>query len=230
MLRYLAQGYSPHLRDALCIGLGVGIAPKELAQQGVRVDAVEINPGVVPVAEKFFDFDRSKVQIYFGDGRYFVNRSTNRYDAILLDAFLGDSSPSHLMTREAFEQMKRVLRPDGVLVINSFGDLSPGKDFFVNSLFKTLSSVFPSVRVHGTGNGNVFFAASPRPDLALGPVNSLDAHPEVAMDVRACLAQTLTLTGSSGMVLTDDFNPVEFHDAANREEHRRRLAFSVRRL
>jgi hypothetical protein len=29
-----------------------------------------------------------------------------------------------------------------------------------------------------------------------------------------------------GIVLTDDYNPVEFRDAANREELRRRLAFA----
>lgn len=230
MLRYLAQAYTTNLQEVLCIGLGVGIAPKELAEQGVQLDVAEINPKVIEVAEKFFDFKPDRTRIFVGDGRYFVNQATNLYDAVLLDAFLGDSSPSHLMTREAFAQMKRVLRPNGVLVINSFGDLSPGKDFFVNSLYKTLSAVFPSVRVHGTGNGNVFFAASPSPSLAMRQIDISDAHQEVALDVRSALSSTLTLTGQSGRILTDDFNPVEFHDAANREEHRRRLAFSVRKL
>jgi spermidine synthase len=49
---------------------------------------------------------------------------------IILDAFLGDSSPSHLMTKEAFESMRNLLKPGGVLVINSFGDLESGRDFF----------------------------------------------------------------------------------------------------
>jgi hypothetical protein len=31
-------------------------------------------------------------------------------------------------------------------------------------------------------------------------------------------------------VLTDDFNPVEFYDARNREKLRRQLALSVREL
>jgi spermidine synthase len=230
MLRYLAQAYTTNVSDVLCIGLGVGIAPKELAERGARLDVVEINGAVVEVAEKFFDFKPEQASIYIGDGRYFVNRATNRYDAVLLDAFLGDSSPSHLMTREAFMQMRRVLRPNGVLVINSFGDFSPGRDFFVNSLHKTLASVFPSVRVHGTGNGNVFFAASPAEDLAFRPVDTSDAHPEVALEVRSALGSALAISGQNGRVLTDDFNPVDFYDAANREEFRRRLALRVRRL
>jgi hypothetical protein len=35
---------------------------------------------------------------------------------------------------------------------------------------------------------------------------------------------------NAGIVLTDDFNPVEFYDAANREQHRRALALSIRDL
>src|SRR6185436_19544511 len=82
-------------------------------------------------------------------------------DAIILDAFLGESSPTHLMSREAFTAMRDILRPNGVLVINCFGDFTPGKDFLVASLQKTLGKAFPSVRIHsGSEQGNVFFVAS----------------------------------------------------------------------
>ncbi|MGZ8898600.1 MAG: fused MFS/spermidine synthase [Limisphaerales bacterium] len=229
MLRYLATGYSTNLQNVLCIGLGVGIVPTELTQKGVQVDVVEINPAVVPVAEQFFNFDPSKSEITIGDGRFFVNQTTNLYDAVVLDAFLGDSSPSHLMSREAFANMKRVLKPGGVLVINSFGDLEPGKNFFAASLYKTLGSVFSSVRVHDSGKGNLFFAASAQ-ELTLKPVDYSDAHAQVYTQVRDCLASNTSIDPAAGRVLTDDYNPVEFYDAANREAHRRRLAFSMRDL
>jgi spermidine synthase len=229
MLRYLATGYTTNLQNVLCIGLGVGIVPTELTQKGVQVDVVEINPAVVTVAERFFNFDPGKSQITIGDGRYFVNQTTNLYDAVVLDAFLGDSSPSHLMSREAFENMKRVLKPGGVLVINSFGDLTPDKDFFAASLYKTLSTVFPSVRVHDSRRGNLFFAAAVQ-ELTLEPVDYSDAHPEVYAGIRDCLGSNTVIDTTAGRVLTDDFNPVEFYDAENRESHRRRLAFSMRQL
>ena len=38
----------------------------------------------------------------------------------------------------------------------------------------------------------------------------------------------ISVDPAHGQVLTDDFNPVEFRDAANREELRRRLALSYR--
>jgi spermidine synthase len=231
MLRYLAQGYSTNLQDVLCIGLGVGIVPRDLAAAGAQVDVIEINPKVIEVGRKFFDLEPSKLNIHIGDGRYFVNKSTRQYDAVILDAFLGDSSPSHLMTREAFANMRKVLRPNGVLVINSFGDFTPGNDFFVSSLFKTLSAVFTSVKIHSTGNGNVFFVASANPELALRALPITDANDEdMKNQIEVCMGSLMTVDSSSGRILTDDYNPVDFYDASNREMHRRKLAFSIQRL
>ena len=235
MLRYLAEGYRTNLQDVLCVGLGVGIVPTEMSQNGVRVDVVEINPSIVPLAQRYFGFDPTKSNVTIGDGRYFVNQTDKKYDAVVLDAFLGDSSPSHLMSREAFANMKRVLKPGGVLVINSFGDLSEGKDFFTASLFKTLKEVFPFIRVHGNRNlngivsGNIFFAASDQ-ELTLRSVDYSSAHASVVPEIQECLASNVVIDSTNGRVLTDDYNPVEFYDAENREAHRRKLAYSVRRL
>ena len=102
MLEGLARAYAPRLDDVLCIGMGVGIVPRDLARDGVRVDVVEINPAVAGIAERYFDLDPGEFDLTIGDGRWFVNQCRKRYDAVILDAFLGDSTPSHLMSREAF--------------------------------------------------------------------------------------------------------------------------------
>lgn len=229
MLRYLAQGYRTNLHDALCIGLGIGIVPMELARSGVNVDVVEINPAVIPLGKKFFNLEPEKLSITLGDGRYFVNATTKKYDSVILDAFLGDSSPSHLMTREAFSQMRRVLRPGGVLVINAFGEFRAGENFLTSSLYKTLAAVFKSIRVHATGSGNVFYVASDQPALTLTPPAHQDTHPDIASEVDSCLENLVTPSPTAGIILTDDYNPVEFYDAANRERHRKVLALSFRR-
>src|SRR5207249_2298409 len=122
MLHDLARAYTRRIDRALCIGLGMGIVPTRLAREGIRVDVVEINPAVAPVAKEYFGCEPERFRLETADGRDWVNRTTNRYDAILLDAILGDSSPSHLLTREAFDAMRRVLQPGGTLVINSFAD------------------------------------------------------------------------------------------------------------
>ena len=228
-LHGFAQIYTPTIKDVLCIGMGVGIVPMQFAREGATVDVVEINDVLTDMAKAHFDLEPEKLNITIGDGRQFVNAATKQYDAVILDAFLGDSSPSHLMTQEAFAAMRRVLRPNGVLVINSFGDFEAGQDFFTASLDKTLRSVFGSVRIHASGNGNVFFVASPAPELKQHRTMDFDKmHATVRQQAREALEGIKETNPKSGIVLTDDFNPVEFHDAKNREQFRRQLAFSMR--
>ena len=231
MLSGLARAYNTNINDVLCIGLGVGIVPMDFARQGARVDVVEINPAVVPVARKFFDLEPDKLHLTIDDGRHFLNRCRKQYDAVILDAFLGDSSPSHLLTREAFAAIRRVLRPGGTLVINAFGELEAGHDFFAASLSKTLKAVFSSVRIHTNGDGGIFFVAADRSDLAFVHRPSLDdVHPAVLQDTEASYAGVVDTVPEHGRVLTDDYNPAEFYDARNRESLRRKLAMSVRQM
>jgi spermidine synthase len=225
MLHGLAQAYTPRIDEVLCIGLGVGIVPMEFARDGAKVDVVEINPAVVPLAEKFFGLQPTQLNISIGGGRCFVNRCAKQYDSIILDAFLGDSSPSHLMTREAFTAMRRSLKPEGTLVINTFGDFDPGQDFLAASLSKTLASVFPSVRIHHARYGNTLFVASSRTNLAIVHPPTFDqVHRRCADEVEEAFETLRETDPRHGMVLTDDFNPVEFYDARNRESMRRYLA------
>jgi spermidine synthase len=229
MLSGLARAYAPRVESALCIGMGVGIVPMDFARSGARVTVVEINPAVVPVAEKFFDFETSRVSLVIDDGRHFLNRDTNRYDAILLDAFIGDSSPGHLMSREAFAAMSRRLTPAGVLVINSFGEFETHQEYLSASLDKTLRAVFRQVRIHASGNGNVFFVATNQPELKTHhPLDIAAMHPTVRVGAQTAWERTLEMNPSLGRVLTDDFNPVEYYDAANRELLRKQLVSGMR--
>jgi len=229
MLHGLAQGYVPQVQDVLCIGMGVGVVPMEFAREGARVDIVEINPAVVPLAERYFNFEPARVHLRIGDGRQFVATATNRYDVIVLDAFLGESPPSHLMTREAFAAMQRCLKPDGALVMNVFGDFMEGRDFLVSSLSQTLAAVFRSQRIHAAGNGNVFIVASDQPELTLRRTLPTESLPgTLRAQAEAALSAPRMTDPRHGMVLTDDFNPAEVRDAANRQALRRTLALSYR--
>lgn len=230
LLAGLARAYTTNIQDVLCIGLGVGIVPMDFAHRGMRVDVVEINPAVVPLAVRFFDLQTNLIRLTLDDGRHFLNRCRKQYDVIVLDAFLGDSSPSHLLTQQAFASMHHALRPGGTLVINSFGHLDEGQDFFAGSLNQTLKSVFAAVHMHTSG-GAVFFAASDRtePGFAHAPDFS-NIHPQALDDAVAVFSAVVDTPPGHGRILTDDFNPVEFYDARNREESRRRLALGASRM
>jgi spermidine synthase len=224
MLAGLARCYTTNINDVLCIGMGVGIVPMDFARKGARVDVVEINPAVVPIAARFFDCDTNLIHLTIDDGRHYLNKCRKQYDAVILDAFLGDSSPSHLLTKQAFSSMHKVLRPGGVLVINAFADLEPGKDFFGASITKTLKAAFESVRIHSNDDGALFYVATDRtPAEFIHQPNFEGMHPYVVPRARETYGGLVATIPEDGRVLTDDFNPVEYYDAKNREELRKRL-------
>jgi spermidine synthase len=68
-------------------------------------------------------------EVVLGDGRLALEREPVRqFDVLALDAFSGDSIPSHLVTKEAMEIYMKHLKPDGVIVLqatNRFVDLLP---------------------------------------------------------------------------------------------------------
>ena len=226
VLAELARAYTGDIHDVLCIGLGVGIVPRDFARQGARVDVVEINPAVVKVAARFFDFQPGQVQLSIDDGRHFLNRCRKKYDVVVLDAFLGDSAPSHLMTREAFGSIAHVLRRGGTLVINALARLEPGRDFLAASLERTLKEVFPGVRLHSNGlDGAIFYVATDHANPEFKhPPDLADVHPDTRDGTEATIIRRVEAPPGHGRVLTDDDNPIEFYDARNREERRRALA------
>lgn len=251
MLHGLARAYTPDLNSALCIGMGVGIVPMRLAEEKVEVDVAEINPVIVPLAEKWFDFDRRAIRrLHLEDGRLVLNKARQtgeKWDTIILDAFLGESSPSHLMTTGAFQTVADCLTDGGTLIINSFGRdvgeaaamdpasrvFNQSRDFLTVSLYRTLRTItdFKDVRIHAAGGGNVFFVVAKRKLPAAVPAFDfsdshvyLREHYDTRSRPSAALERTWTVDPAMGMVLTDDFNPVEIRDAVNRESLRRDLA------
>ena len=55
----------------------------------------------------------------FGGGRRLA--LAGRYDLIILDAFSSDNVPAHLLTREAMQTYRRVMRPGGIIVFDDYG-------------------------------------------------------------------------------------------------------------
>jgi len=116
----------PDPERILIVGLGGGTLPTTLRAllPGASIDVVEIDPAVVSVAERFFDFTSGpRMHVATADARVFVKRAARqgaRYDLIMLDAFGGDYIPEHLMTKEFLEEVRGLLTEHGVLAANTF--------------------------------------------------------------------------------------------------------------
>ena len=113
-------------RDILIIGLGGGTLPTLLGEvfADARITVVEIDPAVVKVAQRYFDYVvDQRTQIVEQDARVYGKRAAlrgDRFDLVLLDAFNSDYIPEHLMTREYLEETLSLLAPGGALVSNTF--------------------------------------------------------------------------------------------------------------
>lgn len=129
--RALASLPTDRPRQMGVVGLGAGT----LAVYGRRGDEMrmyEINDQVVELAARHFSYLRdtsARIVPVLGDGRLMLERETPQgFDLLVMDAFSGDSIPTHLVTLEAFDAYARHLRPDGLLAVhitNTYLDLRP---------------------------------------------------------------------------------------------------------
>jgi spermidine synthase len=150
---HLMRAYNPSARKVLFIGLGGGSSPKRIWRDfpDTQVEVVELDPVVEDVAYRFFALPRDpRLKVEVDDGRRFLDRHDEKWDAILIDAFFADAIPFHLFTREFMELAKSRLNPGGVVMTNTIGSIAGGRSRLFRSVYRTYRSVFPTVLVHPT--------------------------------------------------------------------------------
>ena len=221
-LRELALLSRPNLKKVLHIGVGPGIIPTDFQKRGIENTAVEINPAMIEIAKKYFKYDDTKIKTIIQDGRFFIKQTQEKYDAIILDAFLVDSVPVFLLTQEAFQEMKKILNQGGIIVINSFGRVNP-PTVLTASLSKTLKTVFKNSRIYTLDQFNVFFLASDDSTDFKGETDYEEVNPEVREKVRTLLSKEIPIDDSKGIIMTDHSNRIEVFDDNPTELFRKKV-------
>jgi hypothetical protein len=114
-------------------GLGIGTVAA-YAEPHEEFVFFEIDPEVMRIARNpawftFLSDCRGTVRIVVDDARLALGREPDgSLDLLVVDAFTGDSVPTHLLTREAFALYASKLKPDGVVALhvsNKYLDLMP---------------------------------------------------------------------------------------------------------
>ena len=179
-------------RRVLLIGGGAsGGAAEALKYPDIRVDCVELDPAIVRLARKHLTgpdraaLDDPRVQIIFRDGRAFVARTGDRYDAILLNLpEPATAQVNRYYTREFFLEVREKLSRGGVfsfVVPSAENYVSDPLGQFLASLAATLRGVFPHVLA--VPGGNCVFLASDAP-LSVDPGRLSSAVARLGLDVR----------------------------------------------
>lgn len=215
-------------KTVLIWGLGPGVYARAMAEAGSKVTVIEIDPMSEKVAREYFGLPAS-VRVIIGDARTETSRLTEKYDVIVLDAFSGDSPPFHLLTREAFADLKRRLAPDGLVVANIVGGISGEASRVASSILATMESVFGNTQVFSP---NWLLSGKKRKFVSTMFLLSGDVPENLAENaapftmktseevertgyIKAVLASRLELPRDRAVILTDDYAPLEaWSDAA----------------
>jgi hypothetical protein len=215
----------PSAKNALLIGLGIGSAAPYLIEQGIEVDVVELDPGVVDLAREHFGF-QTNGQMFVQDARTLLRTLDTRYDIIVHDTFTGGATPEHLLSLEVMQLLQLRLRPRGLLVLNLVGATQGEVSAATRAVDRTIREAFPHVRLFRDGlpktEGrlrNLVFFASQYPidfDWSVAESDPSPARKQVFSQMRHW---EVTSPLSGGRLITDESNPIASLGTAVSEKH-----------
>ena len=193
--------------NVLHIGGGGFSLPRYIdeVRPGSTHTILELDAELVTIAESDLGFDASGHDIRTGDARLHLGDLPDAsYDLIVGDAFSGDAVPWHLTTREVVIEFDRLLRDDGLYVMNI---IDGGESNFVRSQLATYGEVFDQLALVEPVDGV--------PDRAVNQVIVAAQSPIADFVIddgdgrRLTEQQLVARIGDDALVLTDDFAPTD---------------------
>jgi spermidine synthase len=219
--------YPAEVKRILMIGLGGGSISTYYgrAMPDVHIDTVELDQRVIDVAKQYFALrETPRVRYIAADGRVFLNRSKDKYDLILLDAYRGGYVPFHLLTREFYTLVKNRLTPGGAVAFN----VHDGTKLY-HSTVRTLGEVFPTVDLYPSGMGEVIATLSADPKFDRSVLATRAAALQERYKFRYALPDVLKRRianpqreARGGELITDDFAPVNLYDTIDAPKPKRK--------
>jgi len=204
---------NPDPQKVLVIGLGGGTLPLTLERilPKADIDAVEVDPAVVRVAQRYFGFRAdARLHVVEQDGRAYVRqalRAGKHYDLIMLDAYDNQYIPEHLLTREFLSEVRTLLQPSGVVAANTFSQsrLYSNESVTYRSVFGEFYNVKSANRVILAVNG-------PLPSMDSVAGNSrrfTNVFDRLGFSTKGLLDRFSTATDwdTGARVLTDQYSP-----------------------
>ena len=205
----------------MVIGGGGYVYPRyiETNWPGSRIDVVEIDPAVTKAAVEAFGLAKNtSINTISMDARNYVDELLEKqrnggqsplYDFIYEDAINDYSVPYQLVTREFNDKITRILADDGAYMVNLIDTYE--STLFLGAVVNTLQKTFPHVYVtamrglHPAFRDTFVVVAVKRPF----DIESLENERNLKIWDPNEAETELLKSGSRGIVLTDDYAPVE---------------------
>lgn len=189
--------------DVVHLGGGGFAFPRYVAaaRPGSTNRVFELDPALEQLAAARRGLDANLVDVRAGDARVVLRAArAESADAVVADTFGSLDPPWHLSTVEAVEGVRRVLRPDGIYVVDV---VDSGPLNFVRGEIATLLDVFP----------HVVMVRAPRAETPANTVlvaSRSVISMSIAADDGTVLSEAETRRfAAGGLVLRDDFAPVQ---------------------
>lgn len=108
-------------RHILVLGLGGGSIVQLLRMRlpDAHIDAVDINPLMVDIAQKYFDLPTNNIDVYVEDGyRFIMQGSAYKYDVVIIDVYANNLIPEDFLRDVFVKHLMRAMTPLGIVAIN----------------------------------------------------------------------------------------------------------------
>ena len=109
------------VNKALVLGFGCGDCAFRIKKYfpHALITGVEVDEKIIEIAKAYFNLNKLKnLNLVVEDGVKFVSNTKEKYDLVLVDAYLGKKVPKVFKSERFFKNLIKVLNKDGMVVFN----------------------------------------------------------------------------------------------------------------
>ncbi|MBT6438419.1 MAG: spermidine synthase, partial [Flavobacteriales bacterium] len=123
--------------DVMLLGLGGGNLIKQFQKRNFNIDVCELDQRIADVAFEYFGV-KNEFNLQIDDARHYLRTNKKKYDLIVFDVFKGENPPAYLLSKENFEHLNFLIKPNGIIAINFNGFLNGKIGKSGRSVIKTI--------------------------------------------------------------------------------------------
>jgi spermidine synthase len=136
--------HSPKGKTWLILGLAAGTVAEMISKKyhPQKMTGVEIDPAMITLGKKYFALDKiSNLEIITHDADDFLQKTTDHFDYILVDLYLGDRLPGFVYSPKFLKRLKLL---SSVVIINHlfYDDIKKAN---AEKLVTGLKTIFPKI-------------------------------------------------------------------------------------
>lgn len=108
--------------NVLNLGLGGASIERTLTTVAdVSITSVDASQSIINMAKRYFHLPE-KVKVVCQRAELFIQQTTERYDVVVCDLFIGEKNPHFLFTQDFYQQLTKITADNATVMINIQAD------------------------------------------------------------------------------------------------------------